>query len=55
MTASTHLACARFREAGDCILIAGKGHEAFQEFDGTVIPFDDRQIARDLICLKNFS
>ena len=42
-------------KAGDCILIAGKGHESFQEFDGTVIPFDDRQIARDLICLKDFS
>lgn len=37
---------------GDCVLIAGKGHEAYQEFDGTVIPFDDRQVARDLIRLK---
>ncbi len=37
---------------GDCVLIAGKGHEAYQEFDGTVIPFDDRQIARELIRLK---
>jgi UDP-N-acetylmuramyl tripeptide synthase len=36
-------------------LIAGKGHEAFQEFDGTVIPFDDRLIARDLIRLKKKS
>jgi len=40
---------------GDCVLIAGKGHEAYQEFDGTVIPFDDRHIARDLIRLKDFS
>lgn len=39
----------------DCVLIAGKGHEAYQEFDGTVIPFDDRHIARDLIRLKEFS
>ncbi len=37
---------------GDCVLIAGKGHETFQEFDGTVIPFDDRQVARELIQLK---
>lgn len=37
---------------GDCVLIAGKGHEAYQEFDGTVIPFDDRNVARDLIRLK---
>ena len=39
----------------DCVLIAGKGHEAYQEFDGTVIPFDDRHVARDLIRLKEFS
>lgn len=38
---------------GDCVLIAGKGHESYQEFDGTVIPFDDRVIARDLIHLKH--
>ena len=38
---------------GDCVLIAGKGHEAYQEFDGTVIPFDDRQVVRELIRLKN--
>jgi UDP-N-acetylmuramoyl-L-alanyl-D-glutamate--2,6-diaminopimelate ligase len=37
---------------GDCVLIAGKGHEAYQEFDGTVIPFDDRHVARDLLRLK---
>lgn len=36
----------------DCILIAGKGHETFQEFDGRVIPFDDRQVAAELIGLK---
>ncbi len=38
---------------GDCVLIAGKGHEAYQEFDGTVIPFDDRQVVRSLIELKS--
>jgi UDP-N-acetylmuramoyl-L-alanyl-D-glutamate--2,6-diaminopimelate ligase len=37
----------------DCVLIAGKGHETFQEFDGTVIPFDDRQVARELLRLKS--
>jgi UDP-N-acetylmuramoyl-L-alanyl-D-glutamate--2,6-diaminopimelate ligase len=36
----------------DCVLIAGKGHETYQEFDGTVVPFDDRQVARDLLQLK---
>ncbi len=39
---------------GDCLLIAGKGHETYQEFADTVIPFDDRQIARELINLKTF-
>jgi UDP-N-acetylmuramoyl-L-alanyl-D-glutamate--2,6-diaminopimelate ligase len=31
---------------GDCLLIAGKGHESYQEFADTVFPFDDRQVAR---------
>ena len=39
---------------GDCVLIAGKGHETFQEFADTVIPFDDRSVARDLLKLKQF-
>ena len=37
---------------GDCLLIAGKGHESYQEFQDTVIPFDDRQVVRELIGLK---
>ena len=31
-------------EAGDTILIAGKGHETYQEFADTVVPFSDRQV-----------
>jgi len=31
---------------GDIVLIAGKGHENYQEFDRTVLPFDDREVAR---------
>ena len=38
---------------GDCVLIAGKGHESYQEFSDTVIPFDDRQVARELLVLKS--
>jgi UDP-N-acetylmuramoyl-L-alanyl-D-glutamate--2,6-diaminopimelate ligase len=34
---------------GDCVLIAGKGHESYQEFADTVFPFDDRQVVRELI------
>ncbi len=33
----------------DVVLIAGKGHETFQEFAHTVIPFDDRAVARELL------
>lgn len=37
---------------GDALLIAGKGHESYQEFADTVIPFDDRQVVRELIGIK---
>ncbi len=37
---------------GDCVLIAGKGHETFQEFNGSVISFDDRGVAAELIRLR---
>ncbi len=37
---------------GDSLLIAGKGHEGYQEFADTVIPFDDRQVVRELIAVK---
>ena len=32
--------------AGDCVLIAGKGHETTQEFANSIVPFDDREEAR---------
>lgn len=41
--------------AGDCVLIAGKGHESYQEFNGKLVPFDDRQVARELINLKSLT
>jgi len=34
---------------GDMVLIAGKGHENYQEFAHTVVPFDDREIAARLL------
>jgi UDP-N-acetylmuramoyl-L-alanyl-D-glutamate--2,6-diaminopimelate ligase len=34
---------------GDSVLIAGKGHESSQEFENTRVPFDDRQMARELL------
>ena len=33
----------------DTVLIAGKGHEAFQEVQYTAIPFDDRKVAGELL------
>ncbi len=36
-------------EPGDAVLVAGKGHENSQEFAHTIIPFDDRQIVRDIL------
>ncbi len=32
---------------GDTVLIAGKGHEAYQEFADTVVPFNDRVIVEE--------
>jgi len=34
---------------GDAVLIAGKGHEAYQEIGSARLPFDDRQVARGLL------
>lgn len=34
---------------GDLVLIAGKGHETYQEINGKRIHFDDREIARDAL------
>ncbi|HET7410516.1 MAG TPA: UDP-N-acetylmuramoyl-L-alanyl-D-glutamate--2,6-diaminopimelate ligase [Paracoccaceae bacterium] len=34
------------REPGDCLLIAGKGHEQGQEVAGEMLPFDDVEQAR---------
>jgi UDP-N-acetylmuramoyl-L-alanyl-D-glutamate--2,6-diaminopimelate ligase len=36
-------------DEGDVVLIAGKGHEQGQEFAARTIPFDDREVARDVL------
>ncbi len=35
--------------AGDVVLIAGKGHEAYQEINGERLDFDDRVVALDIL------
>jgi UDP-N-acetylmuramoyl-L-alanyl-D-glutamate--2,6-diaminopimelate ligase len=37
---------------GDVVLIAGKGHETYQEIAGVKHPFDDRQVVRE--CLRTW-
>jgi UDP-N-acetylmuramoyl-L-alanyl-D-glutamate--2,6-diaminopimelate ligase len=39
-------------DAGDVVLIAGKGAEQGQEFADRVIPFDDREAARDVLVAR---
>ena len=34
-------------QEGDSVIIAGKGHETGQYFGDKVIPFDDREVARE--------
>jgi UDP-N-acetylmuramoyl-L-alanyl-D-glutamate--2,6-diaminopimelate ligase len=36
-------------EDGDVVVVAGKGHEHGQDVAGVVTPFDDREVARELL------
>ena len=40
-------------EKGDVILIAGKGHEDYQEIKGVKHHFDDREVVREIFSLDN--
>jgi UDP-N-acetylmuramoyl-L-alanyl-D-glutamate--2,6-diaminopimelate ligase len=39
----------KMAKKGDVVLVAGKGHETFQEFANTTVPFDDRQVVARLL------
>ncbi len=41
-------------QSGDAIVIAGKGHETTQTFDGRVEPFDDRDVSRRALAALGF-
>jgi len=36
-------------DTGDVVLIAGKGHEKYQEIGGRTLPFDDVNVAREAL------
>lgn len=40
-------------QEGDYILVAGKGHESYQEIMGVKYPFDDREVLRAIIQEEN--
>lgn len=43
-------ACA-MAEEGDIILVAGKGHETYQDVGGVKYPFDDREVVEEMLKL----
>jgi UDP-N-acetylmuramoyl-L-alanyl-D-glutamate--2,6-diaminopimelate ligase len=42
-------AALREAQAGDIVILAGKGHETYQVLKDRVIHFDDREVARDVL------
>ena len=41
--------CLENAQEGDIIVLAGKGHEDYQEIQGKKYPFDERVVIRELL------
>jgi UDP-N-acetylmuramoyl-L-alanyl-D-glutamate--2,6-diaminopimelate ligase len=39
----------KFAGAGDVVVLAGKGHETYQEIRGVKHPFDEKVVVRELL------
>ncbi|HSR88546.1 MAG TPA: UDP-N-acetylmuramoyl-L-alanyl-D-glutamate--2,6-diaminopimelate ligase [Pontiella sp.] len=39
----------RLMGRNDMLLVAGKGHETYQELDGTIVPFSDKDVIGELV------
>ena len=39
--------------SGDILLVAGKGHEKYQEINDEIIPFDDMKIVQETLKMMN--
>ena len=39
----------RWARGNDTVVIAGKGHETYQVLGAHILPFDDREIARQIL------
>ena len=44
----------RMAQPGDIVLVAGKGHEKYQETDGVKHPFDDVAVVKKYLCGETF-
>ena len=44
----------RRARSGDTVLLAGKGHETYQELGDMVMPFDDRELARETLAALGY-
>ncbi|MCB0353779.1 MAG: UDP-N-acetylmuramoyl-L-alanyl-D-glutamate--2,6-diaminopimelate ligase, partial [Bdellovibrionales bacterium] len=42
-------------EEGDVVIVAGRGHESFQEIKGEMIPFSDIAVVRELVAKQGLA